>query len=276
MSKIQDALNKLRSNDGTSGPTNSPARGSSLVQPPKGSLRKGSADIQSMREPHLRVLEEISRLRLIDPRMSDEQVLNAFREIRTTILRNVKSKDSVILIAPVIRDAGASFVAMNVAASFSLEEDKTSLVIDCDLRCPSLQKFIINDGNAQGLRDYLFKPDIDVSDIIYPSGIPRLRLLPAGSDGVPLGEYFTTARLRDLMSELRERYPERYIFVDAPPLSESPDARILADVCDSVVLVVPYGKTTELEIESAIEAIGEEKLMGVVFNNAPRTPRLTW
>jgi Mrp family chromosome partitioning ATPase len=246
-----------------------------LLPTKSGSVKSvNPTDIQGMHEPLLRSAEELSKLKVISATMHDERILNAFREIRTSILRNINGNDSVILIASTDRDAGASFVALNLAAAFSLEEDKTSLVVDCDVRSPSFDKFIVHDGLARGLRDYLTTPGIDVADIIYPSGIPRLRIIPAGTDGVPLGEYFTTPKLRDLFTEIRSRYPERYIFIDAPPVSNSPDARILADVCDHVILVVPYGKATEAQIGAVIDAIGEDKLLGVIFNNAPQYPRL--
>lgn len=277
MSKIQDALNKLKSAEPLQSGEQLEREGTSLVASRRTNLKPSrSADIQSMREPLIRSPEELSRMRLISATMGDERVLNAFREIRTTILRNLSNQESIILVASTSRDSGASFVTMNLAASFSLEEDKTSLVVDCDVRDPSLHRYIVHDGNVEGLRDYLANPGADVSDIIYPSGIPRLRILPAGSDGIPMGEYFTTTRLRDLLTELRSRYPERYIFIDAPPVNDSPDARILADVCDHVILVVPYGKTTEGQVEAAIDAIGNEKLLGVIFNDAPRSPRFGW
>lgn len=275
MSKIQDALNKIRAAEGTALTTEvRPAR--DIAAPAASRELESQADIHSMKDPVLRSPTELAKLRLLDVQMRDIEVLNAFRELRTTILRSLTSTDSVLLIASTIRGAGASFVTTNLAAAFALDEGKTALVVDCDLRRPSMDAIAVHNGQLRGLRDYLTQEGTDVADIIYPSGVPRLRVLPAGGSEAPLGEYFTSTRLRNLMSELRQRYPERYIFLDAPPVSESADARILADICDYMILVVPYGKTTAAEIDAAIEAVGEDKLLGVVFNNAPRPPKFEW
>jgi Mrp family chromosome partitioning ATPase len=82
-------------------------------------------------------------------------------------------------------------------------------------------------------------------------------------------EVFTSALMRDLFQDLKNRYSDRYIIVDAPPITKSADAEILSDFCDYVLLVVPYGKATESQILAAARAIDEKKLLGVVFNNEP-------
>ena len=169
-------------------------------------------------------------------------------------------------------------MSLNLAAAIAMDETKTSLLVDCNLSDPDLSRLAVSDKPeaAIGLKDYLQNNNCSVKDIIYPTGIPRLRLIPTGLKNIPMAEYFTSLRLHRLFDEIKQRYTRRYIFVDAPPVSNDADARILAEVCDYVILVVPYGKVTEEQVLKAARAIGKEKLLGTVFNNEPRFPRLAW
>lgn len=82
--------------------------------------------------------------------------------------------------------------------------------------------------------------------------------------------------IRRLARSFKQRYRERYILIDAPPMTASADTQILADLCDFVVLVVPYGRVTHAQVDSCIKAIGDKKLVGVVFNDEPAPPDLRW
>jgi Mrp family chromosome partitioning ATPase len=115
---------------------------------------------------------------------------------------------------------------------------------------------------------------MDIADIIYPVGIPRLRVVPAGDHREVPVEYFTSARMQQLMQVVKQRYNERYVILDSPPISQSADLQILMELCDYVILVVPYGKVTEAQLADAAKTIGEKKLMGIVFNSEPRPPGL--
>jgi len=71
------------------------------------------------------------------------------------------------------------------------------------------------------------------------------------------------------MQDITTRYDNRYVVVDGPALSNSTDARILSDLCDFTVLVVPYGKVTPGLLDSLVDEIDEQKLAGVVINDQP-------
>ena len=82
--------------------------------------------------------------------------------------------------------------------------------------------------------------------------------------------------MKRLLDNIHQRYRERYIILDAPPMTESADTQIIADLCDYVLLVVPYGKVTDAQVDACAKAIGEKKLLGVVFNNELAPPDLGW
>ena len=74
------------------------------------------------------------------------------------------------------------------------------------------------------------------------------------------------------MGGLLNRYSDRYIFINAAPVKDSADARILIDLCDYVILLVPYARSTKNSVKDAADAIDKEKLLGVVLNNIPKFP----
>jgi len=82
-------------------------------------------------------------------------------------------------------------------------------------------------------------------------------------------EYFSSFRMRAVLDSLRSRYADRYLFIDSPAVKGSPDARILADLVDFVVLVVGYGRDTPGAVNQALASFDPNKIAGVVFNHAP-------
>ncbi|MEO6170529.1 MAG: polysaccharide biosynthesis protein [Lysobacter sp.] len=191
--------------------------------------------------------------------------VDAFRELRTRLLSAVEG-NFVTLIAPVSRGGGGSFVARNLAAAFAFDDSKSSLLIDCDLRHPSQHTTMRVETPHGGLIDYLEDVTADIGPALYDTGVPRLRLLPVGrlrENGV---EYFSSFRMRLLVDSLRSRYPDRYLFIDSPPVNGGPDARILADLADVVVLVAGYGHDTPAAISHAASSFEPSKFAGVVFN----------
>ena len=147
--------------------------------------------------------------------------------------------------------------------------------MDCNLRTPSLHR-VFGPGAFPGLTDYLENTEMNVSEIIHPVGIERLRIIHSGGQRELPSEYFTSLKMKRLLDGVRQRYRERYIIMDAPPMTESADMQILAELCDYVVLVVPYGRVTESQIDACVKVIGETKLLGIVFNNEPALPAFRW
>jgi protein-tyrosine kinase len=231
-------------------------------------IAAASRQIATMSEPRKLDQEYLKDSRIIFPEMQNRKVANAFREIRTKLLRRSQGQNPVTMVTSVSARGGGSFIALNLAAAFAFDDSKTSLLVDCNLRDPS-QHNRIGIEPEYGLTDYLENPELDTELIIYPSGIHRLRIIPVGRRRENVVEHFTSLRMRNLISDIQGRYPDRYIILDAPPVGESVDARILADLCDLVVIVVDYGKVTESQVMSAVDAVGKEKLAGVILNNDP-------
>lgn len=232
-------------------------------------------EIAHMREERPRGPAELTQLRIIDPETADPRVADAFRQLRISLLQKSTDSNFVLVVTSAGNEGGASFVALNLAVAIAFDESKTALLVNANLRNPSLDRLVQTEGEAAGLTDYLGGSEKEVRHIIHPIGVPRVRLIPSGRQSRAAAEYFTMPQLRHLLRSLRQRYRERYIIIDAPPVTQSADARILSELADYTLLVVPYGKVTSTQVSEAALAIGEEKLVGCVLNNELRIPLLS-
>lgn len=220
-------------------------------------------------EPHALTTRVLEERRMIHRDESVRHQADAFREIRTRLLALGGDQNFVTMIAPVSSRSGGSFVARNLATAFAFDESKTSLLIDCDLRHPTQHSALGIEPAHGGLIDYLDHPALGVEKILYHTGIPRLRLIPAGRQREMGGEYFSSFRMRAMLDSLRSRYPDRYLFLDGPAVKGSPDARILADLVDFVVLVAGSGRDTAGSIQKVMANFDPAKLAGIVLNQLP-------
>lgn len=191
--------------------------------------------------------------------------VDAFRELRTRLLAAMEGT-FVALVAPVSSGSGGSFVARNLATAMAFDETRSALLVDCDLRHPSQHETMQIDTTAGGLVEYLENPDGDLSDVVYETGVSGLSLIPAGTSREVGAEYFSSFRMRLLLDSIRSRHPNCYVFLDGPPVRGTPDARILADIADVVILVAGYGRDTAASIAQAAANFDPGKFAGVVFN----------
>lgn len=233
--------------------------------------REDSAQLRSHR-----ALTRPAEGRALTPAQSEERSIihrtdvarpevDAFRELRTRLLAAAEG-NFITLVAPVSRGSGGSFVARNLAAAFAFDEAKNALIVDCDLRHPSQHQTMRIDPPNGGLVDYLEDSDVDVDSVLCETGVPRLRLLAAGRARENGAEYFSSMRMRLLLDSLRTHSPDRYVFLDGPPVRGGPDARILSDLADMIVLVAGYGRDTPAAIAQAAGCFDSNKFAGVVFN----------
>lgn len=222
--------------------------------------------IKNMALPSLWTQEELYERKVVFAGMRQRELLNAFREVRIKLLQKSKSDNIVVLVASVSTRGGSSFFGFNLAATFALDQHKTALYVDCNPYASSANRYIVTDVDL-GLTQYLTDYSVPLKRIIYPSGIERLRVIPSGGSSESAAEFFNSKRMETLVQEIKTRYPDRFIVLDAPSIQHSTEARILAQYCDHAVLVVPFGKAVTDEVLAAMDAVGKEKFAGLVFNN---------
>ncbi len=222
--------------------------------------------IKNMAIPGLWTQEELYEKKVVFVGMRQRELLNAFREVRIKLLQKSKSDNIVVLVASVSSEGGSSFFGFNLAATFALDPQKTALYVDCNPYASAAERYIITPVEM-GLTQYLSDFSIPLKRIIYPSGVERLRVIPSGGSSESAAEFFNSKRMEVLVQEIKNRYPDRFIVLDAPSIQQTTEARILAQYCDHALLVVPYGKAVTDEVLAAVDAVGKEKFAGLVFNN---------
>ncbi|MBV1870723.1 MAG: polysaccharide biosynthesis protein [Gammaproteobacteria bacterium] len=222
--------------------------------------------IRSMAQVQIFNEEELQRRKIVYAGMPDKKLLKVYRDIRTQLLKKSSGENFVLLVTSAFEGGGASFNATNIAAAFSLDEAKTSILVDCNLH-NSMAGNLGDFNDAPGLTDYLVSGDICEEDIIYSSGVPRVRVVPAGSYSESGAEYVSSERMKRFIQSIKKRYPDRFIVIDSPSLADSSEARILADLSDYVLIVVPRGKVSIPQIKTYQESIERNKIVGYIFND---------
>lgn len=225
-----------------------------------------AAQISRMSEVRAFTPAELTALKIVHPKDERSGHLRTFRDLRTQLMKRSEGSNFVCLVTSAA-PGGGSHVAVNLAATIALDSAKTAMLMDCNIYSPYAD-CLLPVPSQLGLTDYLDEPAIGVEEIIYASGIPRMRVVPVGNNLEGGTEKLNSTRMRDLIHEVKHRYSDRYVVVDGPSAADyDAEIRILADLCDFVVLVVPYGKVTEGQIYSAVEKIGKSRMAGVVFNH---------
>jgi exopolysaccharide/PEP-CTERM locus tyrosine autokinase len=188
-----------------------------------------------------------------------------FKLFKTQILTKTQmAGDRTILITSCIDGEGKTFTAINLAIMFAREVDQTVLLVDVNLKHPSITQVLGIEAH-EGLTDYLLhnKP---LTELLIRPGIDKLSLLPAGNAIEHSSEMLGSLKMQDLIAEMKGRYQDRYIFFDGPSILTSVDTLVLSKYVDKTLLVVESGKVSPEQLSEAINLIGEEKILGTVLN----------
>lgn len=229
-------------------------------------VRAGRRNLDRLRENIFQDAHDYQEKRIVHPEMENYEILNAFREIRTKLIQSSKGKNQVVMIVSLRQGMGTTFSAINLAAAFSYEGEKTSLLIDCDQHKNKLEK-VFSHNVEYGLTDYLDDNDVNIEKIIHPTGINRMRYIPIGHRKETVAEFFSSEKMRNFIINLKNRYSDRYIIMSTPPLEVTADAAILSEVADKIVVVLPYANVSNQRLKKALRLLPKDKIIGFVINN---------
>ena len=174
----------------------------------------------------------------------------------------------VIMVASAVAGEGKTLTASNLALTFSESYQKRVLLIDADLRRPSLHTVFRLD-TALGLGDGLLSAG--ETKMLVRQVSPRLAVLPAGRPSSDPMAGLTSERMRRLLDEAQQAFD--WVILDTPPVMLLPDSHLLASMVAGAVLVVRAGSTPHDLVKRAADAIGRSRILGVVLNRAePQGP----
>ena len=193
-----------------------------------------------------------------------------FKVLRTNILFPASGKPpKTILITSALPGDGKSFVTSNLGISIARGVEEHVLIIDGDIRRPSIHKrFGFN--HVAGLSDYLFEGE-DIAPLLKKTLIDKLVILPAGDPPPNPTELMSSKKMKALMEEVKTRYDDRFVLIDSPPPSMASETNALAKYVDGAIFVARAGKTPRDAIADTIERIGKDKMIGMVLNQADRS-----
>jgi len=188
-----------------------------------------------------------------------------FRKLGTNLLfSNVEAKPRCFLVTSVASGDGKTFVAANLAISIAQSLEEHVLLIDCDLRAPSLHtRFGIRDVN--GISEHFMK-GIDILPLIQKTSVKKLNILPAGRMSLQSAKLLSSKRMSKTLSFLKDRMKNHFIILDAPPPLLTAETAALAKQVDGIILVVQYGSTSRDMVVELIKCLGKEKIVGIVLN----------
>jgi protein-tyrosine kinase len=198
---------------------------------------------------------------------ADPALTNAIKLLRTQIVQKMRERGwrTLAIVSP-DEGEGKSFMASNFAVSMAAEFDQTVLLLDADLRRPTIHHYFGLSGDP-GLSDFLVRRAPLHSILINP-GIERLVILPAGTPQANSAELLGSTEMAALMADVKARYSDRIVVVDLPPLLRSADALAFAPLVDAMVMVVEDNHSRRDDIVRAHQLLTGVNLMGVVLNKS--------
>ncbi len=245
MSKIEDALEKANK----------------LRQVDKVEI-KSRPDLSNGVEPI-----EVDNPYIVTMSEPDSPVAEEYRRLKSMVIRKTK-KDflNTLMITSAVDGEGKSITAINLAVSLAQEIDHSILLVDSDLRNPMIHKYL-GIENKYGLSDYL-TGDVDISDILIRTGIGNLVVIPAGKAVQNPMELLSSDKMESLIKELKQRYVDRYVIIDTPPILSFAEAISIGAYVDGVVFVIKERGPQKKDVENALTMIKDLRILGFILNGS--------
>jgi len=220
---------------------------------------------------------EQTRVVTLDPRHLEKHRIVALNKndlnsasfdlLRTQVLQKMEEHGwrTLAIVSPV-PDCGKTVVAINLTMSIARHTNKTAMLVDFDLRKPKVAEYL-GISTEKSLNDVL-EGDASVTDALVNPGVPKMVVIPTARPVRNSAELLGSGRVKALVQDMRDRYSERIVIFDLPPLLNVDDAISILPEIDCVLMVVGNGMVTKHEIEESLHHLGAANLLGVILNKA--------
>lgn len=189
-----------------------------------------------------------------------------FRRLRTHLIKpGLENSPKTILVTSAMSGEGKSLISVNLAITIATELHSHALLVDCDLRNPSLSRWF-GLQEKKGLSNYLLG-EVDLPELLIKTSVDKLSVLSGGSLQENPVELIGSNKMKSLVQDLKSRYKDRYIILDSSPLLATTEPSVLNEMVDGIILVVKSGETPRESIQQAMRLLKKEKILGVVLNN---------
>jgi len=197
----------------------------------------------------------------------NDQKADLFRVLRTNVLKQMRENNwNSFFITSATPGAGKSWVATNLAIAIALEGNQTVLLVDADLRRPSISHHL-GLKSKFGFIDYLSGVASLEHVLVHPR-IENLVILPGKESTINYSELISSPKMTNFIKEVKSRYESRIIIFDIPPIFVADDALLYMSYCDAALFVVEDEKNTSEELHDAMQILEETNLLGLVLNKS--------
>jgi len=201
---------------------------------------------------------------------------NAYRRIKRPVLANAFGKESqivengnLVMITSSLPGEGKTYNSINIAMAIAIEMDRTVLLVDADLPKSSTTS-LFGLGKAPGLTDVL-TGKANLSDVIVSTDLDDFKILPSGKRHAHSTELLSSDKMLNVITELSNRYPDRLVIFDSPPLLATAEAQVLAGLVGQILLVIEADRTLKHVVQDAVNMLDREKAIGVILNKTQKS-----
>lgn len=221
-----------------------------------------------------------TRTATLSPRtLKNNRIVNAFPRtgyaeayqiLRTQVLQRLLENNwNALAVTSPGEDEGKTLTALNLAISLAMEVSYTVLLVDANLRHPSIHEHL-GLPTGKGLSDYLLDDAPLPELLVHPDNMEHVVVLPAGRAVNNSAELLNSPKMTQLVKELKSRYPTRIVIFDLPPVLSTADALAFSPYVDAALLVLEEGKTSREDARRTVELLDCTNVIGTVLNKANR------
>ncbi len=210
---------------------------------------------------------------MVTPDSPRSPIAEEYRSIKRPLLTNIEGKGAatirhpnLIMVTSALQGEGKTFSAINLAMSIAMEQDKTVLLVDADISKASAARLLGVPDSSPGLIDVLEGESLHIGDVILPTNIPNLRIVPAGRVHERSTELLASQSMYRVTDELAERYSDRVVIFDSPPMLLTNEAQVVASLVGQIVFVIAAEKTSQRAVSEALSMLGDEAMVGMILN----------
>ncbi|MCS0590978.1 XrtA-associated tyrosine autokinase [Massilia norwichensis] len=234
---------------------------------PKVSTRRVELDLARMRD-----------LGMVTAAGGRTSLLEDFRIIKRPLLQRAfgerkpgEKPGNLIMVTSSLPGEGKTYTAINLAMSIAMELDHTVLLVDADVARPSVLR-TLGLPPQRGLMDILVDDKLDMGDVLLRTNVDTLSILPAGTSTPRATELLASSTMSNLVNEIANRYPDRIVIFDSPPLLLTSESRVLASHMGQIVMVVEAQTTTQHAVKEALSQLEGFNNVNLIYNKTRDLP----
>ena len=219
-------------------------------------------------------LARLAAAGFVTPDAPRSRVADEFRILKRPLIANASERGGVpaqnrnlIMVTSAVPQEGKTFCAVNFAMSIALEFDRSVLLVDADVAKPSLPE-VLGLPVSEGLLDVLNDRSLDLSRVLLRTNVEKFSVLASGTPHPRATELLASTAMASLLMDLANRYADRIIIFDSPPLLVATEAPVLATQMGQIVLIVRAESTLQSDVRRALAAIESCPVKLIVLNQA--------